>query len=198
MTITARRANCFSRSSASSPTRCATCWAPTGRARSTTTGTGCSTTSRASSWRRMRKPRVPDPKFDRALVAFQKIRSDIGLAPDRIVVAEHAVGEQCVARDHGIFVELDRVQSDDGGVLAAVPFERCRARRLFAGCDRFSKNITFYEGFHGAHLSRQSPVDVESNSKPYQQQNEQSNRNSLKCHVSPPVEPLEWHPHQLR
>src|SRR6516162_7805824 len=198
MTITARRANCFSRSSASSPTRCATCWAPTGRARSKTPGTGCSTTSRASSLKTMRETCVSGPKIGRALVAFQKIRSDIGLAPDRIVVAEHAVGEQCVARNHGIFVELDRVQSDDGGVLAAVPFERCRARRLFAGCDCFSKNITFHEGFHGAYLNRQSPVDVEGNSEPCHQQNEQSNRNFLKCHVSPPIEPLERHPHQLR
>src|SRR3954454_3377608 len=54
-----------------------------------------------------------------ALLPLQEIRADIGLLPDRIVIAIDAVGDQGVARDDGVLVWLDRVQSDHRGLLAA-------------------------------------------------------------------------------
>src|SRR6185312_6032574 len=57
-------------------------------------------------------------------LTLQKIRTDVRLLPDRIVVAEHVVGEQRVACDDGVLVEFHRIQSDHRGLLAAVPFER--------------------------------------------------------------------------
>src|SRR6266404_648602 len=55
---------------------------------------------------------------------LEEIRSDVGFLPDRVVVAIDAVGDQGVARDDRVLVELDRVQPDHRGPGAAIPFER--------------------------------------------------------------------------
>src|SRR5689334_9485304 len=106
-------------------------------------------------------------------LALQEVGADIGLVLDRIVVAEHAVGDQRVARDHVVFVELHRVQTDDRDILRSVPFERGRARRLLAGRDRVRKDITFDKGFEGTDLHVQPPVDVEGSTKGGDEQHEQ-------------------------
>src|SRR5438552_12367130 len=96
-----------------------------------------------------------------ASLPFEEVRADVGLSLDRIVVAKDAVGDERIARGDIVLVELDRVQADDRGVLAAAPSERRRARRLFAGRDRFREHITLDEGFKGPDLNGKPPVDVE-------------------------------------
>src|SRR5579872_6932113 len=81
-------------------------------------------------------------------IPLEEVRADIGLALDRVVIAIDAVGNERKACDHGVLVELDRVEPDDRGVLAVVPFERRGARRLFASRDGFREYIAFDEGLH--------------------------------------------------
>src|SRR5580700_659101 len=76
----------------------------------------------------------------RVLFALEEIRSDIGLLLDRIVVAINAVGDQRIARNHHVFVELDRIQPDYRSTGPVIPFERRGALRLFAGRDGFGEN----------------------------------------------------------
>src|SRR6202140_2411840 len=100
MTPMARRANCSAHSSASSPTRCASFWDPTGRPKSMRRGRSCSARSTGS---------LPESKRNPgwfALIPLQEVRADVGLLPDGVVVAEHAVGHQRVAGDHRVLVEL--------------------------------------------------------------------------------------------
>src|SRR5258708_25405196 len=84
-----------------------------------------------------------------ALLPLEEIRSDVGLFLDRVVVAIDAVRYQRVIRNHGVFVELDRIQPDDSGVFSVVPFERRRTMRAFTCSNRFCKNIAFDHGFRG-------------------------------------------------
>src|SRR3954447_4422046 len=94
-------------------------------------------------------------------VTLDEIGADIGLLFDGIVVAIDAVGDERVACDHHIPVELHRVQANHRGLLAVVPSERGRTLRLFACPDRLGEHVTFYEGLHGANLDCHFPVDVE-------------------------------------
>src|SRR3977135_849081 len=72
---------------------------------------------------------------------LEEIRSDVGFLLDRVIVAIDAVGDQRVACTDVVLVELDRVQPDDSGFCAGIPFERGRALRLFAARYRFGEDI---------------------------------------------------------
>src|SRR5262245_21316333 len=87
-------------------------------------------------------------------VPFQEIRADIRLALDRIEVAIDAVGEQRVARNDGVLVELDRVEADHRGLLAATPLEGCGALRPLASRHGFGEDGAFDKGFRGLQLSQ--------------------------------------------
>src|SRR5215211_2539522 len=91
---------------------------------------------------------------------LEEIRADIRLFLDRIVVAIDAVGDQRVARENRILVELDRVQADDSSLFAPIPFERRRALRLLAGRNRVGKHRTLDKGLHSS-----SAVSASSSSR---------------------------------
>src|SRR5436305_15328794 len=79
---------------------------------------------------------------------LEEVRADVGLFLDRIIVAINTIGDQRVARDDRVLAWLDRTEADHGGLLAAIPFERRRALRLFAGRDRIGEDRAFDEGLH--------------------------------------------------
>jgi Branched-chain amino acid transport system / permease component len=134
-------------------------------------------------------------------IPLEEIRSDVGFLLDRIVIAIDAVGHERVAGNDRVVVELHRVQSDRRGMGPGIPFERGCTLYLFTGCDRFRKDVTFNEGFHGPELDRHLPVDIERRRQAGDQQNQKSDDGSLKNHsLSQPakVDRSERNPHQLR
>src|SRR5882724_4672829 len=131
-----------------------------------------------------RDPAEPHPPPS---LPFEEVRADIGLPLDRIVVAEHAVGDERVARADIVLAELDRVQAQNCGALATVPFERRRARRLLASRDRIGEHIAFDESFQGADLSRQPPVDIKGRAEAGGEQDNKRDCDPLKRHVSPKI-----------
>src|SRR2546430_17118428 len=82
------------------------------------------------------------------LFPFQKIRSDMGLFLDRIIIAKDAIGDQRVARQDRVLVELDRTHADDGGLLAGGPFEWGGALCPLAGCYRVGEDRALDKSFH--------------------------------------------------
>ena len=101
---------------------------------------------------------------------------------DRIVVAIDAVGEQRIARNHRVLIELDRIQPDDRGVGAAIPFEWRRALCALAGRDGLGEYLALDERLHGAQLHRHFPLDVKGGAKACDDQQQQSDDGSLKSH----------------
>ena len=90
---------------------------------------------------------------------------------DGVIVAKDAVGDQRVAREDRILIQLDGSQADDGGLLAAGPFERGGALRLFAGGYRIGEDRAFDERFHRSKLPQRFPVHVEGAGKACGEQN---------------------------
>src|SRR5215468_8092272 len=93
----------------------------------------------------------------RSSVPFQEIRADTRRPLDRIEVAIDAVGEQRVARNDGVLVELDRVKADYRRLLAAVPLEGRGALGPLAGRHGFGEDGAFDKGFRGLQLSQRLP-----------------------------------------
>src|SRR5882724_8214862 len=94
----------------------------------------------------------PLPVLQRGVTAsipLQEIRTDVGFLLDRIVIAIDAVGNERVARNDGVLVELHRTQSDHRSSRPAIPFERGGTLRFFTGRNRVREHIAFDEGFHG-------------------------------------------------
>src|SRR5262249_20981191 len=115
----------------------------------------------------------------------EEFGGDACLVLDRMVVAIDGVGEERETLDDGIFVRLDRIEPDDRGVGAAVPLERCRTRRLLAGCDGFGKHIAFGEGLQAADLNGKLPVRIEGRTKAGNDQDQKTDYDALKRHSSP-------------
>src|SRR5436853_6747933 len=105
------------------------------------------------------------PAYRPNLFPFQEIRSDIGLFLERIIIAIDAVGDQRVARDDRVLVELDRTHANDGGLLAAGPFKRGGARRPLASGYRIGERRALDEGLHRPKLPQRLPVHVERSRK---------------------------------
>src|SRR5450631_552939 len=135
----------------------------------------------ASSRKAKHNSKAPDS------IPIEEIRSDVGFLLDRIVIAIDAVGHERVAGADRILVELHRVQSDHRGTGPGIPFERSCALYLFTGCNRFSKHITFNEGFDGPELDRHLPFDIERRRQAGDRQNQKSDDGSLKNHSPLPV-----------
>src|SRR4051812_19555371 len=128
---------------------------------------------------------------------LEEIRADIRLFLDRIVVAIDAVGDQRVARENRILVELDRVQADDSSLFGPIPFERRRALRLLAGRNRVGEHKTLNKGLHRLQPRQRLPVHVERAGKARDEQDEKPDCNPLEIHLAP-ASLLEWHSHQPR
>src|SRR5271155_254525 len=93
---------------------------------------------------------------------LKEIRSDIRLLLDRIEITKDAIREQRVACDDVVFVCFHRVEANDTGNRAAVPFERRCARGLFASRDGFREHIALDEGLQHLKLSVASPKKIRS------------------------------------
>src|SRR5689334_20708528 len=95
-----------------------------------------------------------------SLLPFKEARADPGLSFDRIVITINAVRHQRVAGADAVLVQLDRVQADHRGALAAVPLERRRALRPLAGRDRLVEDVALDEGLQRPHLHGRPPLDI--------------------------------------
>src|SRR3982750_375203 len=96
---------------------------------------------------------------------FQEVRPDVGLFLYGIIVAKDAIGDQRVAREDRILVQLDRSQADHGGLLAAVPSERGRARPLLASRPPVGEDRALDEALPGPKLPQRLPVHVKRSGK---------------------------------
>src|SRR6266700_588357 len=120
-----------------------------------------------------------------SLLPPQEARADLGLSFDRIVITINAVRHQRVAGADGVFVQLDRVQPDHRGALAAVPLERRRALRPLAGHYRLVEDIALDERLERPYLHGHPPLDIADGAETRDDQHQERNDDPLKSHSIP-------------